>query len=73
MREEPRPLRPGEHKGALYQLKTNAPVGEKVTFAGVWDKYGYVVKHQEHGYHLIRGTGHKPEPGTRYYSAEVEV
>lgn len=57
----------------LYQLKTNAPVGAKVTFSGIWDKYGYVVKHQDSGYHLIRGTGLRPEPRTTYYSAEVEA
>lgn len=67
------PFKPGEHKGALYQLKTNAPEGAFVTFAGTMDKYGQVWKHQDSGYHLIRGLGFNPPPGIQtFYRAEVE-
>lgn len=55
----------------LYQLRTKAPVGAKVHFNGIWDRYGIVLKHQDSGYHLIRGTGRKAPEGTTYY-AEVE-
>lgn len=56
--------------GHSYQLKTAAPVGAKVYIGGPWDKYGYVVKHQDSGYHLIRGTGHHTPSG---YIWSVEV
>jgi hypothetical protein len=59
--------------GHLYQLKTSAPVGAFVTFKGIYDKYGQVLKHQKSGYHLIRGMGRDPLHGVRfYYSAETE-
>jgi hypothetical protein len=57
----------------LYQLKTTAAVGQHVVFAGVWDKYGIVLRHQDSGYHLIRGLGTKPPAGIRsFIQAEVE-
>lgn len=58
--------------GNLYQLKTLAPVGACVTFAGVHDKFGVVLKQQDSGYHLIRGLGMTPPQGVNiHYSAEV--
>ena len=53
--------------GGLYQLKTRAPVGAYVTFKGPYDKYGQVIKHQDSGFHLIRGVGLTPPPGVRHF------
>jgi hypothetical protein len=57
----------------LYQLRTPAQVGQHVTFAGVTDKYGIVLKRQDSGYHLIRGLGTIPPTNVRsFLVAEVE-
>ncbi|WP_421991698.1 hypothetical protein [Roseococcus sp.] len=45
--------------GNLYQLKTKANPGEHVIIGGPFDTYGVVLKHQESGFHLIRGLGHQ--------------
>lgn len=45
--------------GHLYQLKTTATPGQIVVIGGPFDTYGRVLKHQDSGFHLIRGLGHK--------------
>jgi hypothetical protein len=45
--------------GHLYQLPTDRLPGQLVRIDGPWDTWGYVVKHQPSGYHLIRGLGHQ--------------
>lgn len=45
--------------GNLYQLETKARVGDYVDINGPHDRYGQVIKHQDSGYHLIRGLGHQ--------------
>lgn len=57
--------------GNLYQLKTNAPVGAIVSFNGIHDKYGQVMKHQSSGYHLIRGLGMESPRESVHYTAEI--
>lgn len=54
-----------------YQLKTTALPGQYVVFAGVWDKYGLVVKLQPSGYHLIQGLGIKPPQDIRSFIKAV--
>lgn len=56
--------------GNLYQLKTKAAPGEYVIIGGPYDTYGVVLSHQESGFHLIRGLGHKKEDGKTYQSTE---
>lgn len=51
------PWDPPGSRGSLYQLKTTALVGQPVIIDGPYDRYGIVLKHQDSGYHLIRGTG----------------
>jgi hypothetical protein len=53
----------------LYQLRTRALPGEHVTIDGPHDKYGQVIKHQDSGYHLIRGLGLRQPPGIRIFIA----
>jgi hypothetical protein len=55
----------------LYQLKTNAPAGALVSFDGVHDNHGMVMKRQDSGYHLIRGLGMNSQGKTIHYSAET--
>lgn len=58
--------------GNLYQLKTNARPGDYVNINGPHDRYGQVLKHQESGYHLIRGLGDNKPPATILHYAETE-
>jgi hypothetical protein len=41
----------------LYQLRTKALPGQAVLIDGPYDRYGRVIKLQDSGFHLIRGTG----------------
>lgn len=52
---------------ALYQLKVSKPVfvGKVVTINGPLDKYGTVMKLNDNGFHLIRGTGSRKMPVVR--------
>ncbi len=49
--------------GNLYQLHLNQFIrllGSVVCINGPYDKYGYIIKYQEHnGTYLIRGTGNE--------------